>query len=279
MASIAKRKSGNWKAVIRRKGWPKVSKTFRIKKDAEDWARVTEDKIVRGIYISQSESENMTISEALDRYLKEVTPTKKTTTQKGNHVQSKPLKEILGQYTLVTLKPSHIADYRDKRLSKGLSNNTVRLELALLSHLYTTAIKEWEVGLTFNPVLNVKKPSAGKGRNRRLEGDEEEQLFLACSKHTNPILLWVAQLALFTAMRKTEMLTLEPRNLNMDKRTVTLFDTKNNYLRTVPLTKKAFKVFETVLSYPFRPKDTQLLFLVNQVEMEFVDHTGTLKHG
>jgi len=30
------------------------------------------------------------------------------------------------------------------------SNNTVRLELASLSHLFTIAIKEWGLGLPFN---------------------------------------------------------------------------------------------------------------------------------
>jgi len=35
-----------------------------------------------------------------------------------------------------------VARYRDDRLTLGLSTNTVRLELALLSHLYRTAIRE-----------------------------------------------------------------------------------------------------------------------------------------
>jgi hypothetical protein len=37
MATIVKTESGTWKAVVRRTGWPTASKTFRIKRDAEDW--------------------------------------------------------------------------------------------------------------------------------------------------------------------------------------------------------------------------------------------------
>lgn len=260
MATITQTKSATWKAMVRRKGWPPAIKTFRLKRDAENWARSTEDEIMRGIYVTRDGSENVSVFDALERYLNEITPTKKPTTQQGNIVQAKQLKSKLGQYSLAVLNSNQIAAFRDQRIKDGKSNNTVRLELALLSHLYNTAIREWGLGLTVNPVTNVKKPSAGKGRIRRLEDNEEERLLSACREQSNPLLTWIVQLALYTAMRKTEVLTLTRINLNMTKRTVTLYDTKNDYLRTVPMTKKAHRVFEEVLNYEFRPKDTELLF-------------------
>ncbi len=77
IATITKTESKMWKAIIRRKGWPHVSKTFRMKRDAKDWARTVEDEIRRGIYFHRSGSEKITISDALDRYLREVTLTRK----------------------------------------------------------------------------------------------------------------------------------------------------------------------------------------------------------
>jgi hypothetical protein len=35
----------------RRKESPAIIKTFRVRRDAEDWARSTEDEIIRGIYV------------------------------------------------------------------------------------------------------------------------------------------------------------------------------------------------------------------------------------
>ena len=67
-------------------------------------------------------------------------------------------------------------DYRDKRLADGHSTNNVRLELAFLSHTYTIAIKEWRIGLAYNPVANIRELSPGAGRNRRVKADEEQQL-------------------------------------------------------------------------------------------------------
>lgn len=35
------------------------------------------------------------------------------------------------------------ASYRDQRIADGKANNTVRIELAMLSNLFTIAIQEW----------------------------------------------------------------------------------------------------------------------------------------
>ena len=51
MATITKNPAGHWKAIIRKTGWPTSVKTFRTKRNAEDWARRIEDEMVRG-YIS-----------------------------------------------------------------------------------------------------------------------------------------------------------------------------------------------------------------------------------
>ena len=202
----------------------------------------------------------MTLSTALDRYTKEVTPTKKADTQRREIGRAKLLKEHLGQYSLAALNSDIISNFRDDRLADKKSNNTVRLDLALLSHLYTIAIQEWGIGLAGNPVLNVRKPSPGPGRNRRLNGDEEERLLNACAAHSNPYLAWIVKLALYTAMRKSEITSLTLEQVNLDKRTVFLPDTKNNSVRTVPLTDKAYKTIKEALAHPIRPTDTNLIF-------------------
>ena len=107
--------------------------------------------MVRGVYVLRSQSEKTILSKALDRYLNEITPTKKSSTQKAERQKAERLREALGQYSLAALTPDIVAQYRDGRLSEGKSNSTVRLELALLGHLFTIAIKEWGLGLSFKP--------------------------------------------------------------------------------------------------------------------------------
>lgn len=84
-----------------------------------------------------------TLSAALIRYRQHVTPTKKSAVQEGNRIG-----QLLQHPTLPTLRLDeargyHLAAYRDERLRAGLSANDVRLDLAIVSHLYTIARTEW----------------------------------------------------------------------------------------------------------------------------------------
>ncbi len=129
--------------MIRKTGWPTVAKTFRTKRDAEDWSRRTEDEIVRGVYIQRAPADRLTVADALKRYVAEVTPTKRPGSRTSDHRRSKILLKHLGKYSLAALTPEIIAQFRDKRLGgedrkdedgKAVprANDTVRLDLALL---------------------------------------------------------------------------------------------------------------------------------------------------
>lgn len=153
MATIVKRPSGTWKAVIRKAGFPTTIKTFRLKKDAEDWARRSEDEMVRGLFIQRGPSERLTFEKAVERYLAEVTPTKRPLTQRSELRRSVPLIEFFGKYSLAAVSAELVAQYRDKRLAgedrknkagdpTPRAANTVRLELALLGHLFTCGQKQ-----------------------------------------------------------------------------------------------------------------------------------------
>ncbi len=50
--------------MIRKRGWPVTIKTFRTKCDAEDWARRTEDEVVRGVYIDRAGAERLLLATA-----------------------------------------------------------------------------------------------------------------------------------------------------------------------------------------------------------------------
>lgn len=266
MARIAKTPSGNYKALIRKSGWPSTSKTFRIKRDAEDWARRIEDEMVRGVYIQRSSSERLTLESALKRYLAEVSPTKAPKTHQGEQATAKILISRLGKYSLAALSSDIVANYRDTRLSEKTrretptSNNSVRLELALLSHLFTVAIQEWRIGLPFNPVTNIRKPSPGRGRDRRLSVEEECRLLATVDDHSNPMLGWIVRIALETGMRSSEISGLRRHQVDLGRRVVRLTQTKNGAPRIVPLSQTATELFRQALANPIRPIDCDLVF-------------------
>ena len=77
MADIRKRGPYQWQVRIRKKGYPSQTRTFDTKAEAEVWATTVESEMARGIFVSRKEAENTTLSEAIDRYIAEVIPTKK----------------------------------------------------------------------------------------------------------------------------------------------------------------------------------------------------------
>ncbi|MCP3664488.1 MAG: site-specific integrase, partial [Gammaproteobacteria bacterium] len=235
-------------------------KTFRTKRDATDWARHIENEMIRGAHIKRSPSESITITASLDRYLAEVTPTKRPSTQIAEKNRAKQLKKSLGGYSLTSVLPDVVANYRDERLAEGKSPSTVRLELAMLGHLYTTAIKEWGLGLVYNPVASIRRPAPPPGRNRRLSWSETRRLLKACDAHSNPMLAWIARVALYTGMRRGEVISLTRDQVDLGRRIVRLNETKNGSARTVPLSKRAVRVLRQALSNPVQPADTSLIF-------------------
>lgn len=271
MATIVKTLSGTWKAVIRKSGWPTDIKTFRLKRDAEDWARDTEVEMVRGVYIRRAAADRMTLEYALDRYLREVTPTKEASTQEAEIRRAGTLKKYLGKYSMAALTPDVVAKFRDERLEgkdrknkngdpTPRANDTVRLELALLGHIFTIAVREWKLGLIYNPVLSIRRPQPHPGRDRRLAPEEESKLFSLIRQHGNPMLAWIAEIALETSMREGEVVKLRIFQVDLRRRIVSLTKTKNKNSRTVPLTKRARELFVRALNHPTRPPDTDLIF-------------------
>ena len=271
MATIVKTESGTWKALIRKTGWPSTAKTFRTKRDAEDWSRRTEDEMVRGAYIQRAGADRLTVADAVKRYLAEITPGKRPSSQVSDRQRATILTAELGKYSLAAVTPEVAAKFRDARLAgedrkdadgKPIprSNDTVRLDLALLGHLFTIAIKEWGVGLVSNPVMNIRRPAPTPGRNRRLTAEEEKKLLKGVADHSNPMLRWIVGIALETGMRSSEITSLRKPQVDLSRRIVRLLETKNTTPRTVPLSKAAVELFREAMAHLAAPTDCDLIF-------------------
>ena len=278
MATISARKGPDendkmvvigYQAIVRKKGHPSQTKTFRAKRDAERWARQIESEMERGVFVQRTESEQTTVNNLLDRYSREVLPTLKGGYREQSRI--KALQNGLGAYSLAALNSSMIAKYRDKRLStisektgRMVGPQTVKHELGLLQRALKMAVMEWGIALPGGiPTATVKKPGLPPARNRRLVDDEEERLLAACAEARNAWLRPVVIFAIETAMRageivetwklnkktgKREMVSigLQWSEVNLKKRTAHLPETKNGNARTVPLSSRAVAVLEAL---------------------------------
>ncbi len=235
MAYFRKR-SGAWEATIDKKGFNRTSRTFGTKTEAEVWARHLENEMDRGIFVSRKESENTTLAAALDRYIQEVSVLKKS--HRTEKLYAGTWKKAFGPRSLASITSTDIAKYRDNRL-KEVSGNMVRLELALLSHLFTIAIKEWGMTGLVNPVMQIRKPKLPRGRDRRLSPGELERIIAASG---SPVLPDIVRFALETGMRQAEIAGMAWDMVDLKKRTVTLLVTKTGEKRIVPLSPEAVRL-------------------------------------
>ncbi len=250
MASIRKR-SGRWQAQIRKLGHEPLSKSFLYRKDAETWAKQIESEMERSLFMPRSTAEKTTIGEIIDRYLRDITPHKRSASTERCNLEK--LRRAFGDRALSTLRASDVAAYRDQRLNAGLSAATVVKDLNLLSHLIDTAIREWDCHLPQNPVRLVKRPTPNGGRRRRLEQGEETRLMAACRASRSVNLAIVVILAIETAMRLGELLAMDWENVDLVRSIVFLPHTKNGESREVPLSKRATECFRQ-LPEPFSGK-------------------------
>jgi integrase len=237
MATYIKRKTG-WLAQIRRKGHDTICRTFDTKAEAERWAIGVESKMGEGRYEDNREALTTTLSECLARYETEVTVSKKGAEQERYRI-ALWLRDDLANKPIGAIKSSDMAKWRDARIASGASSGTVRLDLALISNLYTIAIQEWGLPV-INPVMNIRKPSPGKARDRCLLPGEEDKILGVCSSEMRIIVI----LAIETAMRRGEIIGL--RHEMISGKVITLPDTKNGTVRKVPLSKRALAVLSEI---------------------------------
>ncbi|MES9995629.1 tyrosine-type recombinase/integrase [Desulfovibrio aminophilus] len=237
MASIRKRGPRQWEVRIRKKGYPVQSKTFETKVTADAWARMVESEMDRGIFVSREEAESTTLKSALDRYIREYAPRLSDPKREENRAQAIQ-RRSLSSKVLANIRGGDLSDFIKEREAEGVSGNTIRLDLALLSKLFELARKDWGMESLSNPVRNVSKPKTSNGRTRRLEGDEEKRLLEECSG----VFREVVRFALETAMRRTEIASLIWSDVDLKRRFVHLPQTKNGESRSVPLSPDAVAI-------------------------------------
>lgn len=261
MASITKRGELQWQVKVRRKGYPPQSATFNTRSEAEKWARSVESDMDKGIYVDNTEAQRTTLFEALERYLREVTPRKK-----GHYAETKRIerwqKHRLAKCSLAGVRGKDLAEFRDARRAEGKAENTIRLDIALISALYETARRDWGMEGLANPTRMLRLPAGSRKRDRSLT-TEEQAAFLAAIPATMPRTpnaqaLFI--LALETGMRQSELLGIEWEDIDIGRRFIHLADTKSGDPRDVPLSPEALR---TIQALP-RPIDGGRVFDVTQ---------------
>lgn len=247
MASIEKRSTKNgdvsYRAKVRLKGYPIETATFSRRTDAKRWMQQTESRLREGRHFKNAAGKRHNLATAIERYKQnELLKKPKSASAQGQQLQW--WAEQIGDCMLTDVSPSLVAECRDKLANgqtvrgKKRSPATVNRYLAALSHLFTTAVKEWGWA-DDNPLLRVSKQKEPRGRIRYLSEQERSQLLQACRQSNNRYLYLVVLLCLSTGARKMEILALTWNDVDFNRSVITLHETKNGERRLLPLVGQA----------------------------------------
>ncbi|OWT75447.1 MULTISPECIES: site-specific integrase [unclassified Achromobacter] len=264
MARVTKFRE-KWRCQIERQGNPELSRTFLKRADAIAWGKWAEAELARGRPVEEilcgvpeqplpvslaSEAppppSNYTVGDLIRRYLLEVSPHKKS--GKYDASTMRLLLADFGRLPITALTSGALSAYKTRRL-RSVSASSVTHELGMLHRAYVLAREEW--GIEFpGPIPRTRKPPQPKGRTRRVSDDELNKILAATESTELPI---IARFAVATAMRRGELMSMQWEHIDLLKRTVLLPETKNGHSRTVPLTRAAVALLESVGPQPSGP--------------------------
>jgi len=166
------------------------------------------------------------------------------------YFKNKPLKEF---------SPKVIEEFKTYlKFEKNLSNATINRYVSLIRKTFTLCIKNKLI--IDNPCSGVSKLRENNFKIRYLTKPEEKRLFEVIKDENFANLV---KLALWTGMRKQEVLNLKWENI--DKNTIEILETKSGKSRKIPNVGKLKNLLESI------PKDNEYVFYNKKTKTKYTD--------
>ena len=236
MASFRKR-NNKWEARVRRQGDKAICKTFTNIEDAKRWAREQESKLDKGIFEDLTAANNILLKDLINRYIEEVVVNKKSY-QSERYKARKLCKHKIASLKLIQVTPLVLRDYQQELL-KELNPSTVNKYLTLVSVSIKYARQILGIYLPTNPCEFIKRLREPEFKGEVIEPDEEKVLLEQAEHSKAKWLKLVIMLGLDCGMRRGEILKIRREDIDFNKHTVILRETKNGLSRRVGLSKRA----------------------------------------
>ncbi len=133
------------------------------------------------------------------------------------------IKPVFGAMDAATVEQDDIVKWK-RELIKDLAPKTVNSYIELLSTIYNHSIRKGKK--LINPCVGVEKYKINNDRKRYLDSHEIVSLKKAC-KHDERLYSFVL-LSLSTGGRRDTVLSIQKKDINLERRTVELIDFKND---------------------------------------------------
>ena len=195
---------------------------------AEDALAKIRTAIVENRYFDiKKQEEKVLFDDFVNMFIElHATPNKRPRVVRRDRGLIKRLSMSFSGKSLSDITPPMVERYKAER-SKEVAPATVNRELACLKTMFNKAIL-WNKA-TDNPVRKVKLFKENNQRKRYLEKEEIVRFIDACQPHLKPIVI----VAIYTGMRKSEILNLKWKDVDFEHGIIYLIETKNGERREV----------------------------------------------
>ncbi len=181
------------------------------------------------------------------------------------------LVKYLGEHPLDKITPFIIEKYRIQRKEQdGVKDNTINLDVQMLSHLFSTAVNEGVIDV--NPCQKVKRLKVTQVKDRVLYGDEIKSILDMPEGRDRLIILT----ALFTGMRLNEVLNLTWDDIDFGKGIIHVFQGKTGKTFDVPLSDCLRTALEAFWTHPAGLRVFEDREITHKVVLEYSKHFSGL---
>lgn len=237
---------------LRRKGVKQQFITFDSYEAAEKAQLKIESDLAVSILRDYAAATQFTPRDLMERYIVEVAPG-----HKGGDVEVSRMRRLMRTEAFVDKKLAALAtedlqDFINDRLTE-VAPATVDRDIDIISQVLNYAHDVWKIAPAESPMDGLRRPKYFNERDRRLKGDEEARLLAAAHADENEFIEPAIILAIETAMRRGELLSLTIENIFFEERYAYLPDTKNGRSRKVPLSSRAIGVLKALPAKPSVP--------------------------
>lgn len=252
MATYRKVKTG-WRAQVERRGVFR-SRTFPTKAEAVAWATQEEAAILAG---ARGEYPERTLTEAIDRYRREVTSKKKREAARADNLRFDALirdfPDLAGK-VLHRITAADLSEWKNARLAT-VSGSSVLREAQQLRPVWTLARREWR-WTGESPWPDVSLPGKAHARTRKAVWQEVRLMLRSVGyrpgvapSRPQEEAVWAYMVALHTAMRSGEILRLSRSTVDLQRRVYRLDQHKTDAAvgaRLVPFTQRAARLLRVL---------------------------------
>jgi integrase len=213
---------------------------FKTKKEAEKACAEMITKIEKGEYVEESKE---TLGEFLIEFMENKVKHSIRASTYHNQIfmTKKQLLPALGSKKLKDIKPLDIQKFYSKKMEEGLSAAYIKQLHSILTKAFRTAL-EWGL-IEKNVMATVKAPRIQK-KNMAIWTMKEANQFLEYVKERKFFIVYV--LAIYTGMRKGEILGLRWRDCDLENNTIsiqqTLYKTNGTFVFQEPKTKGSKRI-------------------------------------